>query len=292
MRQSKSWSGYTQTRICMRDSEASIAMTNPTQLSIVTVVKDDIRGFRRTFESLSCQTIRNFEWVIVDSSELDEVHKLVAESKLGFPVNYINSSPNGIYPAMNLGLRQCVGDWVWYLNAGDILTSPDAITEATGWLKDDIGSVAFAVQHVDAVGRIRAVTTPKLTPRNLHDAEYIVANINHQGFISKKELIIGQDGFDESLKFAGDGKLLDSLVTNFSIELHNDILVSFEIGGASTLHFRALLNEIDSYRPFAGRLLQHRLAKENMILRNRLRRMKIWFLASRIRRAMRKNLTL
>jgi hypothetical protein len=72
--------------------------------------------------------------------------------------------------------------------------------------------------------------------------------MNHQGVIVKRDLINSVSGFDESLKFAADGKLLDSIARISKPFFIEDILVGFELGGTSSINFKQTLQEIATYR--------------------------------------------
>ncbi|MGA1004688.1 glycosyltransferase, partial [Vulcanococcus sp.] len=101
-------------------------MTAPL-LSIVTVVRNDLRGLKRTLRSIEAQlsALKTLptELLIVDGASGDGSLQ-VAEAfraKLGLPVRVLQQPPQGVYPAMNLGWRQARGQWLIYVNAGDLL---------------------------------------------------------------------------------------------------------------------------------------------------------------------------
>jgi hypothetical protein len=78
---------------------------------------------------------------------------------------------------------------------------------------------------------------------------YKIARINHQGCAIRKADFSALGGFDEELRYAADGKLLDSLIRDTLPVLTNHVFVAFTMGGLSTENFRDTLIEIQSYRP-------------------------------------------
>jgi putative colanic acid biosynthesis glycosyltransferase len=89
-------------------------------ISIVTVVKNDEAGLRRTRGSVAAQRFQDFEWLIVDGASTDGT---VAAAR-SFRESYVHltSEPDaGIYDAMNKGLERATGDYVLFLNAGDCI---------------------------------------------------------------------------------------------------------------------------------------------------------------------------
>ncbi len=96
-------------------------------LSIVTVVKDDVDGFRRTADSLRAQDVDGVEWVVIDSSaDLGEIRAAIDAAAL--TAEYHWTTPAGVYPAMNAGLAEATGDYVLFLNAGDTLAADNTAT--------------------------------------------------------------------------------------------------------------------------------------------------------------------
>ena len=215
-------------------------------ISIITVVKDDLAGFKRTANSIQLQKSRKFEWVIVDGSQSLDVCALI--ESVNFPdidIKYFRQVPQGIYAAMNLGLRQSTGKFIWYLNAGDFLSTNEAtrvvMRESSGldW------PLAFPVIHTMSEGHIYAVTIPAVVQVSSTERHAIM---NHQGVLVPREILLEIGGFDETLRLAADGKLLDQIVATQKIKICSDFLVVFTHGGASSAFHKAVWVEIDSYR--------------------------------------------
>lgn len=89
-------------------------------LTVVTVVRNDQEGLRKTTDSL--QNMLNdddFEYWIIDGSDNGEVRKYVQQHHKSHQIKIISEPDNGIYDAMNKGLRQASGQWILFMNAGD-----------------------------------------------------------------------------------------------------------------------------------------------------------------------------
>jgi glycosyltransferase involved in cell wall biosynthesis len=97
------------------------------KLSVVTVVKDDPAGLAATVDSLEDQTGGvAIEHVIVDGSSKPLAREL---STSGSYVHrtVIAEAARGVYPAMNRGLAQVTGEYVWFVNAGDTLADASTV---------------------------------------------------------------------------------------------------------------------------------------------------------------------
>jgi glycosyltransferase involved in cell wall biosynthesis len=79
-----------------------------------------------TYQSLCAQTLRDFEWVIVDDGSTDGTRDLVFTWKPFFPIRYSWKPNGGKHTAVNLGVAQATGDFVAIVDSDDRLV-PDAL---------------------------------------------------------------------------------------------------------------------------------------------------------------------
>jgi len=92
----------------------------PKKVSIITVVKNNQKFIKRTLSSVINQTYKNIEYIIIDGASTD--HTLQIINKFKDKIHNIVSEPdNGIYDAMNKGIRLVTGDIIGFCNSGDIL---------------------------------------------------------------------------------------------------------------------------------------------------------------------------
>jgi putative colanic acid biosynthesis glycosyltransferase len=96
------------------------------QFSIITIVRNDRAGLAKTAESVAAQTCRDFEWLIADGASTDGT----AEFALGLndaQTAAVSKPDRGIYDAMNSGIDRARGDYLLFLNAGDVFTSAETL---------------------------------------------------------------------------------------------------------------------------------------------------------------------
>ena len=215
-------------------------------LSIVTVVKNDPQGFLITANSLLAQTSREFNWIIVDSSSDNEIQNSINKTfNSQLNLKYFKQEPKGIYAAMNTGWKNSIGTHVWFLNAGDFLTSTYSIDYLLANTSSVNSLIVFPTIHINSNNLIYDFSLPKIT--TLKNGQ-LVADINHQGVVCSKQLLEKFGGFKNILEYAEDGRFLDYAVKNAALLELNRPLVAFSFGGASTVNFRQVLSEIDTYR--------------------------------------------
>jgi len=155
--------------------------------SIITVTRNAARVLEQTILSVLNQTNSNIEFVIIDGASEDGTVDIIKRYQSG--INYWISEPDkGIYDAMNKGLEAATGDYVWFLNAGDVLKHNEIVAELTEISKyythPDIiyGETDLMDQngHVFAERRLKA--PEKLTWKSFRMGMLVC----HQAFIAKR----------------------------------------------------------------------------------------------------------
>ena len=104
------------------------------KLSIITINYNNTEGLKKTFASVATQTYTDFEHVIVDGASTDnsvEIIKQYEKQALakGIKVTWISENDEGIYNAMNKGIRMSSGEYIEILNSGDCLASNSVVND-------------------------------------------------------------------------------------------------------------------------------------------------------------------
>ena len=125
------------------------------KLTIITTVFHDTEGLKKTCLSLKSLTEGSppFSWehLIVDSSPQENEKLIQTLQQENWPLKHIICSPQGVYPAMNLGIGQSCGEVIWFLNSGDILVDAQNLKLALDQMKEQVADVLIRpVQVVSA----------------------------------------------------------------------------------------------------------------------------------------------
>ncbi|MFN9546448.1 MAG: glycosyltransferase [Cyanobacteriota bacterium] len=105
----------------------------PARLSLCLVVRNAASELRRTLASLEAQRsglqALPAEVVVVDGDSNDGSRELAERwaVRSGLRASCHQQAPQGIYPAMNLAWRQATGDWLLFINAGDLLLNASGL---------------------------------------------------------------------------------------------------------------------------------------------------------------------
>ena len=91
----------------------------PPKFSVITVVKNDKFKISNTIKSVLNQTYKNFEYIVVDGKSTDGTLKVLSKYKKKIN-SLISKSDNGIYYAMNRGIKISKGEIIVFINSGDL----------------------------------------------------------------------------------------------------------------------------------------------------------------------------
>ena len=90
------------------------------------------------YESLRHQTIKNFEWLIIDDGSTDDTESLVnswGSNDNGFIIRYYKKENGGKPRAINFGIQKAYGDFFFMVDSDDHLL-PDAVEKMTLWVSE------------------------------------------------------------------------------------------------------------------------------------------------------------
>jgi glycosyltransferase involved in cell wall biosynthesis len=96
--------------------------------TIFTPTYNRAHTLHRCFDSLAAQTLRDFEWIVVDDGSTDGTQALVAGwmSSAAFPMRYLRQERGGKHIAHNRALEAARGTFFTCLDSDDALT-PDSL---------------------------------------------------------------------------------------------------------------------------------------------------------------------
>ena len=157
--------------------------------SIITVTRNAEKVLEQTLLSVMNQTYNNIEYIIIDGASNDGTVEIIKRYESG--INYWISEPdNGLYDAMNKGLQAATGDYVWFLNAGDVLQHHNIVAElATIAEQAGLPDILYGeTDLMDKTGKIFAERRLK-TPQNLTWQSFKMGMlVCHQAFIAKRSI--------------------------------------------------------------------------------------------------------
>jgi glycosyltransferase len=186
--------------------------TNRPLLSIVTVSRNAAATIGDTLRTVDPMLAgqRVVEHWIVDGASTDGTAELVAADCRPMR-QHVSEPDNGLYEAMNKGLRLARGTYVWYLNANDFLHP--TLGASWPWLLELLEQhrppiVVGEIQMFRETERGARPTRYWRAPRSIEQARRFGWHPPHPAFIAERELLLSLGGFDETTRIAADFKLM------------------------------------------------------------------------------------
>tara|TARA_B100001057_G_scaffold81270_1_gene76606 strand:- start:3956 stop:4705 length:750 start_codon:yes stop_codon:yes gene_type:complete len=91
---------------------------NNYSLTVITVVKNDEKNIEKTIKSVIKQKKINIEYIIIDGSSKDQTLNIIKKYRTRID-KIISEKDNGIYYAMNKGIKLSKNDIIVFCNSGD-----------------------------------------------------------------------------------------------------------------------------------------------------------------------------
>ena len=87
--------------------------------SIITVVYNGEKFLEKTISSVINQSCKNFEYIVIDGGSTDKSLDIIKkyEKKIDY---WVSEKDNGIYDAFNKGMVVSKGEFIGFINSGDI----------------------------------------------------------------------------------------------------------------------------------------------------------------------------
>jgi glycosyltransferase involved in cell wall biosynthesis len=202
-------------------------------ISIITVTYNAEKFIEKTICSILEQNYPDIEYIIIDGASTDQTMEIVKKYK-DQHIIWKSEPDNGLYDAMNKGLRLATGDYVWFINAGDTLHSANTVEEMvesvpTKAMPDVIyGETAIVDEQGNHMAMRRLKTPSKLSWRSFKMGMLVC----HQSFIAKRTIT---PEFDLKYSYSSDYEWTIQCLKNAKT-IHNShvILSNFMEGGLST----------------------------------------------------------
>jgi glycosyltransferase len=214
------------------------------KISIVTVAYNSAATIADTLSSVAAQSHGDIEHLVIDGASKDNTLHIVGTH--GAHVAKVLSEPDhGIYDAMNKGLALATGDFVGFLNADDMLASPDAVALiARAAASPGIGAVCGDLVYVRKdrpANVLRFWRCGPFAPERLRYGWMPP----HPTFYIRRSLVSELGPFDTHLRIAADYDFILRYLSRSGMQVGYvpEVLVKMRMGGASNRSLHAMLGK-------------------------------------------------
>ena len=207
------------------------------KLSIITINLNNAEGLCKTIESVVSQTFTDYEYIIIDGASTDGSVDVIKQYADGIIIEqpscrityWVSEADNGIYNAMNKGIRVANGDYCLFLNSGDCLANNETLSYV---LKNSFDSdIISGYVCGNKYGEFFNIYPPKeFTFRYLYSQ-----NIPHQAEFIKRKLFDEIGFYNEQYQILSDYEFnIKAMLHNVSYLYINSLVTVVDLSGVSS----------------------------------------------------------
>lgn len=207
------------------------------KISVITICFNAETEIEKTIQSILAQSYSNIEYIIIDGNSKDNTVNII--KKYADRISHWVSEPDkGIYDAMNKGIDLVSGEWIIFMNAGDVFYNDHVLDDI--FKQEYSANIAVIYGDVEicfgnAGKLIKSVKRLRL-PELLH-------GICHQASATRAS-ILKQIKYDISYKIMADINSFKEIYNKgYDFVYIPKVFATFQSGGVSSTNSFLLLNE-------------------------------------------------
>jgi glycosyltransferase len=205
------------------------------KVSIITIVYNNQDFIETCIQSVLDQTYPNLEHIIIDGGSTDGTQAKIEpyKDKLGY---YISKKDNGLYDALNRGIKQASGDIIGILHSDDIYFNENSIQKVVEAFKKSSADLVYAngvFVDKNNIHKVKRIYDAKPYKKKYLNFGWIPL---HTTIYVKKEVFDKYGLYDESYSIASDYEISLRWFEETKINKYflNDWVVKMRLGGKST----------------------------------------------------------
>ena len=219
------------------------------KISIITVVWNNKDTIKDAIDSVLNQTYKDIEYIIVDGASTDGTVEVV-QSYGDKVTKFVSEPDDGLYDAMNKGIKLATGDVVGILNSDDFYTDKFVIEKIVKVFEEkEVDSVFADLVYVkpDNLEKIvRYYDSSNCFPHKFQYALYPA----HPTFFVKRWVYEKYGLFKIDYKIAADFDILARFLYTYKISFAylKEPIIKMRIGGVSTSLSGMWINSFEQLR--------------------------------------------
>lgn len=170
------------------------------KVSVITVVYNGVFDIEKTIHSVIGQKYDDYEYIIIDGGSTDGTIDRILKYKNDIN-QFISEPDNGIYNAMNKGIRMAKGEYCIFMNAGDMFAHSKSLQEASNYFSGIVDILTGNEISTKKGKLVNYVSAPQIITLDF----LYKSSISHQASFIKRELLL-EYPYDEKLRLVSDWK--------------------------------------------------------------------------------------
>ena len=204
------------------------------KVSIITVTYNSSKYLEDCINSVVKQQYSDIEHIIIDGGSTDETVSIIKRYETHI-AKWVSEKDNGMYDAINKGMKMATGDVIGILNSDDILASETIIAEIVdSFNQHNVDSVYGDLTYVDQKNTQKIIRFWKGGAYNRNRFLYGWMPA-HPTFYVRKELVNKYGGYESHYFTAADYEFMTRYLYFHRISAYYlpKLVVKMRIGGAS-----------------------------------------------------------
>ena len=202
------------------------------KVTIITVSYNSDKTIETTFKSVLEQTYSNIEYIVIDAGSTDNTLN-IAKKYSDLISILISERDNGLYYAMNKGIKLSTGNVIGILNSDDFYKNKFVIQKvANEFETKDVNMVYGNIDYINIDGKIVRFWKSSIYKINSFKTAW---HPPHPSLFVKKIVYEKYGDFDTDFKIASDFELMLRFFEHHSLSSSylNDTMVTMLLGGVS-----------------------------------------------------------
>jgi len=187
-------------------------------VSVITVCLNSAGTIENTINSVLVQDYRDIEYIVIDGGSTDGTLDII-NSYRNKIAKVISEPDNGIYEAMNKGIRSSTGDIIATLNSDDVYTEHTIVSGIVEFMKSNSLDAAYGdLAYIDR-NRTDHITRFWKAGKYKKGAFRYGWVLPHPTFFCRKEIFERFGYFNDKLQVAADFELMLRFVEKHNIKV-------------------------------------------------------------------------
>lgn len=108
------------------------------KITIVTVCLNAEKTIELTLQSILRQTYREIEYLIIDGKSNDRTLDIIDKYADDKRIRLLSEKDSGLYNAMNKSIDLCTGEYIIFMNSGDVFCDEKVLEDIVPYLRSDL----------------------------------------------------------------------------------------------------------------------------------------------------------
>ena len=192
---------------------------NELSIAVVTVNLNNVNGLIKTINSIINQTVKKFEFIIIDGGSTDGSIKIIEKNKKHIDY-WVSEIDKGVYNAMNKGLEKVTSDYCLFLNSGDYLHDEKTLENVKQQITNGVPLIYGSIKWEDS----NIFWNPKKDLKAFEMTNKSV--IPHQGAFFNTLILKKLNGYKENFKVISDWGIMLEIIALGAKTQKLDLIIS------------------------------------------------------------------